>query len=160
MPFSRIQPDANNQFMPSEAKLILDSYRHFLGKSCVDDTDLDRTAQLLYEAPFALVAHEAGHDPIFVYANRTAQTLFEMDWPEITSTPSRLSAEPILQQERQTLLDRVNRDGFITDYSGIRISKSGKRFWIRNAIVWNLINADRQKIGQAACFDSWEPIET
>ena len=35
--------------------------------------------------------------------------------------PPRLSAEA-LREERQALLDRVTRNGFIDDYSGIRIS--------------------------------------
>ncbi len=111
---------------------------------------------MLYEAPFALVAHDTRADPIFGYANRTAQNIFEMNWTEITSIPSRQSAESVLQEERQTLLQRVNQFGFIDNYSGIRISKTGKRFLIRNAIVWNLIDRRGVRVGQAARFDHWE----
>ncbi|MEY3353067.1 MAG: hypothetical protein RL533_1377, partial [Pseudomonadota bacterium] len=133
MPFSRIEPGPNNQFMPIEARLILDSYQHFLGKSCIELTSSKNAAQMLYEAPFAVVEHDTCADPIFTYANRMAQNAFEMTWAEITSIPSRQSAEPVLQDERQSLLQRVQQFGFIDDYSGIRISKGGKRFWIRNA---------------------------
>ena len=111
---------------------------------------------MLYEAPFAVVAHDTRADPIFGYANRMAQSVFEMNWDEITSIPSRQSAEPVLQEERQSLLQRVQQFGFIDDYSGIRISKTGKRFWIRNATVWNLIDSNVVRVGQAARFDHWD----
>lgn len=156
MPFSRIEPGADNQFMPSEAKLILDSYQHFLSKPCIESATPMNAAQMLYEAPFAVVAHDIQADPIFGYANRMAQDVFEMSWAEMTSIPSRQSAEPVLQDERQSLLQRVHQFGFIDDYSGIRISKTGKRFWIRNATVWNLIDMNGARVGQAARFDRWD----
>ena len=65
---------------------------------------------------------------------------------------SRLSAEAPLRDERQALLDRVTRHGFIDDYAGIRISAKGRRFAIRQAIVWNLIAVDGTRHGQAAAF--------
>jgi hypothetical protein len=156
MPFSRIEPSPDNQFMPSEAQLILDSYRHFLDKPCIEPVTSKNIAQMLYEAPFALVAHDTRADPIFGYANRIAQNVFEMNWAEITSIPSRQSAEPVLQDERQSLLQRVHQFGFMNDYAGIRISKTGKRFWIRNATVWNLIDTNGVRVGQAARFDRWD----
>ena len=156
MLFSRIEPDPDNQFLPIEARLILDSYQHFLGKPCFESVSLINTAQMLYEAPFAVVAHDTQADPIFGYANRMVQNAFEMNWAEITSIPSRQSAEPVLQDERQALLQRVQQFGFIDDYSGIRISKTGKRFWIRNATVWNLIDVNGVRVGQAARFDHWD----
>jgi hypothetical protein len=142
--------------MPIEARLILDSYQHFLGKSCIELTSSNHAAQMLYEAPFAVVAHDTQTDPIFGYANRMAQNIFEMNWTEITSIPSRQSAEPVLQDERQSLLQRVQQFGFMDDYSGIRISKTGKRFWIQNATVWNLIDTNGVRVGQAARFDRWD----
>ena len=154
--FSRTEPSALNQFTPLEAQVILDSYQHFMGRPCVESVTSADNAQMLYEAPFALVAHDTRADPIFGYANRTAQNIFEMNWTEITSIPSRQSAESVLQEERQTLLQRVNQFGFIDNYSGIRISKTGKRFLIRNAIVWNLIDRRGVRVGQAARFDHWE----
>ncbi len=153
MPFSRIEPGPGNQFMPSDSQLILDSYQYFLDKPCIDSVTSINAAQMLYEASFAVVAHDTRTDPIFGYANRMAQTVFEMNWAEITSIPSRQSAEPVLQDERQSLLQRVHEFGYIDDYSGIRISKTGKRFWIRNATVWNLIDTNGARVGQAARFD-------
>lgn len=81
-----------------------------------------------------------------------------MDIPTLTSTPSRLTAEPMHRDERAQLMTRAARDGFVDDYRGIRISSSGKRFLIERAIIWNLIDADGQRVGQAATFSQWKPL--
>ena len=111
----------------------------------------------LYSAPFAVVAHDDSPDPRFVYANLTAQRLFERDWEEFVGLASRLSAEAGEQAERARLLERVTAHGFIDDYSGVRIAKSGCRFRIQRATVWNVSDAGGRRIGQAAMFSSWEP---
>ncbi|CAN1506104.1 MEKHLA [Burkholderiaceae bacterium] len=152
----RIEPSSQNDFAMAEAQLIMNSYQHYLGQSLSPYTDPKQSSAFLYQAPFAVVAHDTSPDPIFFYANLQAQHLFEMNWVEITALPSRLSAEPVHQDERQALLSRVSEFGFIADYSGVRVSKSGKRFWIKNATVWNLLDAAENKIGQAACFAEWE----
>jgi MEKHLA domain len=86
-----------------------------------------------------------------------ASAVIEMDWSAFVGMPSRLSAEPLLREERSRLLERVSRDGFIADYAGIRIAASGRRFRIERAVVWNLIDADGTCHGQAATFDCWTP---
>jgi PAS domain-containing protein len=105
---------------------------------------------LYSEAPFAILAHNTAADPVFVYGNEAAQRLFEYEWDELTTLPSRLSAEAPERGERQQFLDRVGRDGFVEGYSGIRVTKSGKRFRIENATVWQLIDVDGTCRGQAA----------
>ena len=45
--------------------------------------------------------------------------------------------------------------GFIDDYTGVRISASGRRFRIDKAVVWNLVDQEGLYRGQAACFDAW-----
>jgi hypothetical protein len=47
----------------------------------------------------------------------------------------------------------------VDDYSGVRVSKSGRRFRIERAIVWNLTDAAGTHCGQAASFDRWTPLE-
>lgn len=112
----------------------------------------------LDQAPFAVVSHGTEPDPVFNYGNRVALQLFEMSWEAFTALPSRLSAEPLLQSERERLLQRVAQNGYIDDYTGIRISASGKRFLIRNATVWNLLDEAGQPCGQAALLRDWEPL--
>jgi hypothetical protein len=43
----------------------------------------------------------------------------------------------------------------IEGYSGVRISRSGRRFQIRNARLWTLWDTDGQPCGQAAAFSDW-----
>jgi MEKHLA domain len=59
------------------------------------------------------------------------------------------------RQERERLLARVTAHGIIDDYSGIRIAKSGRRFRILRATVWNLSDAAGRPLGQAAAFSDW-----
>jgi hypothetical protein len=94
----------------------------------------------------------------FFYANRAAQARFEYGWDEFVTLPSRLSAEAPDRAERQRLLDAVTRDGFIGDYRGLRIAKSGRRFWIENATVWQLIDESGTLRGQAATFRDWREM--
>jgi hypothetical protein len=76
----------------------------------------------------------------------------------LVRTPSRLTAEPVHRDERARLLERTSREGFVDDYSGVRISKTGRRFMIEKAIVWNLDDESGQALGQAATFDRWTPL--
>jgi hypothetical protein len=71
---------------------------------------------------------------------------------EIIGLPSRLSAPAPDRDERQRLLDAVTKDGFIGNYRGLRIAKSGRRFWIEHAVVWQLIDENGHLHGQAAMF--------
>jgi hypothetical protein len=119
----------------------------------------DRGADWLYaHAPFAVLAHNTDSDPIFTYANMAAQLCFEYGWDEFLTLRSRLSAEADLQEKRQATLDIVARDGFVAGYSGVRIAKSGRRFRIADAVIWNLTDEAGDFRGQAAMFPSWTDI--
>jgi hypothetical protein len=52
----------------------------------------------------------------------------------------------------------VSRHGFIENYSGIRISKRGRRFRIDKATVFNLLDPAGHYLGQAATFAAWAPL--
>jgi hypothetical protein len=136
------------------------SYKKLLGKDLVPPHD-DGTivADRIFQHNAVVLAHNIFADPQFIFANQTAMNLWEMSWNEIVGMPSRLSAEPDFRQDREHLLERVRQFGYIDNYSGIRISKSGKRFLIENAVVWNLYGDNEERIGQAATFSHWKPIE-
>jgi len=99
-----------------------------------------KLATQLFYAPLALLSHGPEGDPIFNFGNQTARNLFEMSWDALTKLASRESAEPVNRQERARLLERVNQNSFISDYRGIRISATGKRFAIERATVWNVVD--------------------
>lgn len=109
-------------------------------------------AQALYEAPFVLMSHGMEEDPIFNYCNLKTQTLYEMNWEEYTSLPSRLVAEAVEREKRARLLKKVSDNSHIRNYKGVRITKSDKRFLIENAVVFNLIDSAGHYKGQSATF--------
>ncbi len=140
----------------AHAKCLVRSYAHFTGRKLIGDHESDaELAQALDEAPFVLVSHGTEADPVLNYGNATALALWEMSWAEFTQTPSRLTAEAPNREERARLLAAVTAHGFIDDYSGVRISKNGRRFRISKATVWNLLTEDGLPCGQAASFNSW-----
>lgn len=130
--------------------LVVESYERLLGAPLVAPSP--DVVAALWAAPAAVVAHGTEADPVFFFGNRRALELFEYDVAQFTRIPSRLSAEAPLREERQALLDRVSAQGFIRDYAGVRIAASGRRFRIDDAVVWNLVDADGVRHGQAATF--------
>ena len=89
------------------------------------------------------------------YANRAAQQCFEYSWDEFIGMPSRLSAEPGPRAERQGFMAAVLTQGYVSGYRGLRVAKSGRRFWIEETTVWNLIDAESVPVGQAALIRNW-----
>lgn len=141
----------------AQAILVTRSYRHWIGRDLLPGlTGADVLARELFTAPFVLAGHGTEIDPILNYGNQAALTLWEMSWDQFTGTPSRLTAEPVAREERARLLGEVTRNGYIANYSGIRISRSGRRFRIVQATVWNLRDDAGRPAGQAAMFDRWE----
>jgi PAS domain-containing protein len=139
---------------PEFLLLVASSYSRLAGSVLIpkDVGSVDAARWLYEDAPFCVLAHNREPDPRFIYANRAAQDRFEYSWDEFTSLPSRLSAEEVNREDRQRLLDAVTRDGMVTDYRGMRIAKSGRRFWIENGTVWQLTDLDGAHRGQAALF--------
>jgi PAS domain-containing protein len=135
------------------SRCIRDSHHHLLGiplEITDDPQDPQRAAQLLYEAPLPILAHDGSDDPRFIYANLAAQQRFAYDWQQFIGLPSRLSAPTDLREERQRLLDDVLRQGWSDGYQGIRVRSDGRLFRISGARVWNLLDADGRRSGQAA----------
>lgn len=168
------------QVMDYRLRMIVDSYRNLTKRELLDvsgsllnqatdrsgmnDNERARSSQAsagfdlhqsLWDAPKAIVAHGPEADPVFFYGNRLALRLFELDFAAFTRMPSRCSAEPLHRAERNRLLERVARNGFVDDYCGIRISSSGRRFLITSATVWNLMDEEGTCHGQAAAFGNW-----
>jgi len=144
----------------ARVELLLDSFARLLGRELVSrEGSPTEQAARLFQAPFVVVSHGTEADPVLAYGNTRALALWQMTWEELTRTPSRLTAEPVHRDERARLLARTRAHGFVDDYSGIRISKTGRRFRIERAIVWNVTDAAGEHRGQAATFDRWTPLE-
>jgi len=142
------------------SQILINSFRRWTHRDLIARTgSFDEQAQALFEAPFVVVSHGTQADPILNYGNQPALNLWQIDIPTLLQTPSRLTAEPVHRDARALLLERTTRDGFVDDYQGIRISTSGRRFRIHRAIVWNLVDAQDQPVGQAATFSDWEFVD-
>lgn len=133
---------------------LIRSYEYWVGKSLIHSFE----PQALFEAPFVIVSHGVEADPIFNYGNQQALDLWEVDWERFTQMPSRESAERVSQEERAHLLVEAKTKGYISNYRGIRISSTGKRFWIENVILWTVLDERNQPCGQAATFSDWRFI--
>ncbi len=135
-------------------RLIVESYLRLTGKALIDNapSDIVSLRVAVWNAPRAIVAHGTEDDPIFFYGNRLALQLFEMSFDEFARLLSRLSAEPLSQDARVKLLEKVTQQGYVDGYSGMRIASSGKRFMIVDTTVWNLLDTAGVRHGQAAVF--------
>ena len=142
---------------PDFFELLVSSYRRTVGlePAFLEPGQRPSAAWLYEEAHHPVLAHNTDPDPRFIYANKAAQACFEYGWDEIVSLHSRLSAEPVNREDRQRLPDTVAHLGFATGYSGLRIAKSGRRFFIEDGVVWQLIDGDGAVRGQAATFAKW-----
>lgn len=135
---------------------LLDSYRRWLGQELIDRSgDSAEQARRVFEVPFVVVSHGTQPDPILNSANAVALQLWEMPLDQFLQTPSRLTAEPVHRDERARMLAATQRQGYIDDYQGIRISSTGKRFYIDQATVWNIVDESGTLAGQAATFSQW-----
>ncbi len=138
---------------------LLNSFKALTHQELIDrSTPIEVQAQNLFNANFVIVSHNTAKDPIFNYGNQAALDLWEFDWEQFTALPSRLSAEPLAQIHRDRLLQAVKEQGYIANYRSVRISRTGKRFWVENAIIWEVSDDQGKPIGQAATFSKWTPI--
>lgn len=129
---------------------VAESFERLLGKPLVGPSG--DVIEAMWRAPQVILAHGTQADPIFYFGNRAALDCFETNLETLLAMPSRLSAEAPLREERQALLDRVAKYGFIDDYAGVRISAKGRRFRIDHAVVWTVSQETGERIGQAATF--------
>ncbi len=143
----------------SWSQILLDSFNKFLGYQLISREDtLQKQSEILFKTNFVVVSHETQADPILNYGNQTALNLWEMNWSDFTQTPSRLTAEPVNRDTRKAMLQQAQTQGYIDNYSGVRISQTGQRFFIEKAIVWNLLDFQGNPCGQAATFSHWSVL--
>ncbi len=137
------------------------SFRARVGEELIlRSGDAREEAERLFGAPFVAVSHGAEADPILNYGNAAALALWEFTPQELIATPSRLTAEAELREAREHVLAETARKGFVTGYTGVRVSRTGRRFRIVDVTVWNVTDADGRPCGQAATFARWEALQS
>ncbi len=145
----------------AHTQLLLYSFHHWTGSNLIPITNYQspvEIANLLFNANLVVVSHGTQADPILNYGNQKALDLWKMDWHTFISTPSRYTAEVMERSEREKLLAQAKAQGYISNYRGIRIASTGDRFYIDQAIIWNVVDEEGKLWGQAATFRNWEAI--
>jgi hypothetical protein len=133
---------------PEFFDLLVGSFRRQVGKRLVEK---ERGPEWLYgDAPFVITAQRKPPDPVFIYANATAQRLFGYSWREFT----RLDAQTAAGSDRE-LLDALTRNGYVANYRVEQVTRCGSRFRMEDGIVWQLRDRHGQYHGQAAMFSKW-----
>jgi hypothetical protein len=153
------RPGPDNYYQVDHAERLRQTFQALTGRALVEPAlSPEAAAAALFHAPFVVLSHNAAPDPILTYGNQAALDLFALSWEELTCMPSRLTAEAPNRAERARLLVEVAARGFIDDYSGVRIARTGQRFLIEQATVWNLTDPAGRRDGQAATFRHWRFI--
>ena len=138
------------------SQVLANSYRQIIGTNLIDADTPEQLSKALFYAPFVLVSHSTQADPIFNYANQTAMQLWGLDWDEFTQTPSASVTQPDQISDRALMLKQAAEQGYIDNYEGTRIAKSGKKFLIKQVRLWNLEDEKGDRCGQAATFPEWQ----
>jgi len=147
---------SQNLWVVEWTQYVLDSYVRLVKQELITRGGTPQEqAERLFTSPLVVASHGLEEDPILNYGNQAALDLWEMDWEPFTQTPSRLTAEPVNREERARMLAQAKTHEYISDYRGIRISLSGKRFLVERATVWNIHKPDGTQLGQAATFSDW-----
>ncbi|RUS46154.1 MEKHLA domain-containing protein [Cohnella sp. AR92] len=141
-------------------KRVLNSYRKWTGTDLLKLTGELSLAEQLNRTGRILLSHGTETDPVLNYGNHAALALWEMDWAEFVRMPSRLTAEPMDREEREKLLRDVRDKGYSNRYAGIRVSRTGRRFRIEDAAIWNVMDERGRMLGQAASFPSWTEVSS
>ncbi len=131
---------------------LLRSHIRFLGRPLCAPREL-------FDAPFVVLAHGVEASPLLFYGNRAALALWDMKWSDFVRMPSTQTAEPGRRASRAKLLADVARQGFSEHYTGIRVSSRGRRFEIQQATVWNILNSEGARTGQAATFSRYRFLD-
>jgi len=155
-----LEPSPAHRYPVEHTERLRRTFHALTGRDLIDPTlSPEAAAEALFHAPFVVLSHAAAADRLLTYGNRAALELFALTWEELTQMPSRLTAEAPDRAERARWLAQVAARGFIDDYAGVRIARTGRRFLIQRATVWNLTDDQGRRCGQAATFREWRYVE-
>lgn len=141
------------------SQFLLNSYRRWIGNELIERAgDVTAQAQRLFDASCVVVSHGTEPDPILNYGNQVALDLWEVSWEQLTATPSRLTAEPDNRAERERMLAQARINGYYDGYNGVRISATGRRFMVEQAVIWTVVDMVGSPLGQAATFSRWSRV--
>jgi len=135
----------------TRAREILDSYARLLGRELIPRSgDAAEDARRLFDLPLAVLAHDTSPQPLLDWANQAAAMAFDATPEALLGLPSAATAPADAVADRGKLFEALARDGFVTGYSGVRISLTGRRFVIDDVTVLEVTDAAGSPAGHAA----------
>lgn len=145
-------PGAENDWHDAFLRRVLAAFTRATGRDLAAEAGVDSAApgQGFYFADFALLTHRGDADVMLNYGNALALKLWECDWADFTAMSSRETAPGEGRAAREAMMAQVAEKGFVSGYSGVRVSRSGRRFLIQDGIVWRLRDSDGAPFGVAA----------
>jgi hypothetical protein len=149
-------PSPSNDYHREHILIMLENLKRWANYDLIAEYgfSLERLGAEIFNADFYLLSHNTAPDPVLTYGNQQVLDRWEVSWEELTTMHSRETAKPIDRAERSMLMAQVKAHNYISGYSGVRVSKTGKEFQISDGVVWNLFTSDGDFYGQAAWFKS------
>lgn len=135
----------------TRAAEILDSFRRLLGRELMPRSgNPAEDARRLFDLPQAVLAHDTSPAPLLDWANLAAAKAFDATPEALLGRPSADTAPADATADRRALFDKLAARGFVTGYSGVRVSLTGRRFVIDDVTVFEVTNAVGRPAGHAA----------
>ena len=153
-------PGAANAYHNAFITQVAESFARVTGRSLFEEGPLDRNAPGpgAWAGNFALLTHCGGAAAQLNYGNQFALQLWDCNWEEFAGMPSAATAPDEDTAERAAMMETVVRDGFVSGYTGKRISRTGRLFLIENVTIWRLLDANGQGFGVAAFFRDYRRL--
>lgn len=149
-------PWAENRII-EYSKLLTDSYFFWTKRTLIEENaDLRENAFYLYHAPFVLLTHSPGADPIINYANSKAQMLLGMSWEEIMKTPSGYLSRLDENNDSFSRFADTGKEGSISSYNTTLAAAAGLLFRITDSCLWKIMDTRKMCMGQAIMFTDLE----
>jgi|AraplaMF_Col_mMF_1032025.scaffolds.fasta_scaffold04625_3 hypothetical protein len=154
------RPSPQNRYQQDFIARLVGAFARVTGADLVAQAGLDPAAlgESAWHGDFALLTHRGGADAVLNYGNLFVQKLWAADWTALTALPSALTAPQEGRETRAAMMAQVAARGFVTGYAGERIAADGRRFIIRDGIVWRLQEKSGEPFGVAAFFKHYTPL--
>ena len=147
-------PGEENDFQDAFVQKILASHACVTGRPLLPSL----SGRDIWSGDFALLTHRGDPQAMLNYGNKFALDLWECDWDQFTATPSSATAPEEGRAAREAMMQQVIQNGFVTGYSGRRISRTGRLFLIQDVTIWRLLEESGESFGVAAFFRRYQRL--
>ncbi len=147
-------PGEENDFHDAFVQKVLASHVCVTGRPLLPDL----SGRDVWSGDFALLTHRGDPRAMLNYGNHFALDLWECDWDQFTATPSSATAPEEGRAAREAMMQQVIQNGFVTGYSGRRISRTGRLFLIQDVTIWRLLEESGESFGVAAFFRRYQRL--